>query len=63
MVTSRYIETGVLITFILLIGFCTRIDPALAQAENERQTATDVEKVVDKGLIERVDSARLAAGS
>ena len=34
MLAGRYVETGVLIAFLLLIGFCTRIDPALAQAED-----------------------------
>jgi hypothetical protein len=54
MLAGRYVETGVLIAFLLLIGFCTRIDPALAQAEDEQRTASDVGKVVDKAPGERV---------
>jgi len=53
MVTSRYIETGVLITFLLLIGFCTRIDPALAQEDGKAQAATGVEAIDVQAPIER----------
>lgn len=63
MLAGRYVETGVLIAFLLLIGFCTRIDPALAQADDEQQAASDVEKLVDKDPIERVAGTRVATGS
>lgn len=62
MVTGRYIETGILITFILLIGFCTRIDPALAQAEDEQRTATYIDEVVVKAQIERKIETEPATG-
>ena len=52
MVTSRYIETGVLIAFLLLIGFCTRIDPAQAQEDGKAQAVTDVEEVGARAHIE-----------
>ena len=63
MLAGRYVETGVLIAFLLLVGFCTRIDPALAQAEDEPQTASDVENAVDKAPVERVASKGLATDS
>jgi hypothetical protein len=53
MVTSRYIETGVLITFLLLIGFCTRIDPAMGQEAGQAQVASDVEAIDVKAPIDR----------
>ena len=63
MLASRYVETGVLITFLLLIGFCTRIDSALAQAVEESQAGTVIDEVVVRAPMDREIVTRRAVGS
>ena len=63
MLASRYVETGVLITFLLLIGFCTRIDSALAQAVEESQAGTVIDEVVVRAPLAREIVPRRAVGS
>jgi UrcA family protein len=63
MLASRYVEAGVLITFLLLIGFCTRIDPALAQAEDDSQAGTVIDEVVVRAPMDREIVTRRAVGS
>ena len=63
MLASRYVEAGILITFLLLVGFCTRIDPALAQAEDESQAGTVIDEVVVRAPMSRETVTRRALGS
>ena len=63
MLAGRYVEAGILITFLLLVGFCTRIDPALAQAEDESQAGTVIDEVVVRAPMSREIVTRRAMGS
>ena len=49
MLVNRPLEAGVLIAFLLTIGFCSRIDPALSETVADNATGADaVEAIEDR---------------
>jgi hypothetical protein len=59
MLLNRPLEAGVLMAFLLTIGFCSRIDPALGDAVADNAADPSAVKAIED---REHDVTRLAAG-
>jgi UrcA family protein len=63
MLANRSLETAALLTFLLAIGFCARIDPALTQTLTDDDAVVVIEEVVVVASLEsRLPESRPATG-
>ena len=60
MLANRPLEAGVLIAFLLTIGFCSRIDPALSDTVAENETDAHAVAAIEE---HQDDNSTLVAGN